>query len=146
MIKLRIFILVLKPKPKLGNFPSCGQPKIKTIKEGIVESQFFELCRFSSKVAIYYTNPNKLLCRFAFPECHLTEGSYQQGYPLCHQDCVAVQHLFCVNEWLLITERNKKGESRAREHFQLPVCDDLPMYKEDEEQTCSHVALTSMIV
>ena len=32
------------------------------------------------------------------------EVGYQVGLPLCRDDCVAVQHLFCSNEWLMIEE------------------------------------------
>lgn len=67
--------------------------------------------KLKSVITILYRCVQRLLCRFAFPECHLEDG-YQVGLPLCHEDCVAVRSLFCVNEWLLI-EQNKQVNGTA---------------------------------
>ncbi|KAK3871189.1 hypothetical protein Pcinc_023649, partial [Petrolisthes cinctipes] len=90
------------------------------------------------------TAAEKLLCRFAFPECQLKDG-YQVGLPLCKQDCVAVRRLFCVNEWLLI-EQNKQENRvfKSRSHFRLPNCDTLENYSDVGDRVCSHIGLTTV--
>lgn len=90
------------------------------------------------------TAAERLLCRFAFPECHLEDG-YQVGLPLCHEDCVAVRSLFCVNEWLLI-EQNKQENRilKNRNHFRLPDCDQLESHGNGSKRVCSHIGLTEI--
>lgn len=79
----------------------------------------------------------KILCTYAFPQC---QGGV--GLPLCYEDCQAVRHQFCFNEWALI-EDNKVREIyiRSRSHFRLPDCDRLPKYTKEK---CSHISLTAM--
>ncbi|XP_069164828.1 tyrosine-protein kinase transmembrane receptor Ror2 isoform X2 [Procambarus clarkii] len=90
------------------------------------------------------TAAEKLLCHYAFPECQLEDG-YQVGLPLCHEDCVAVRSLFCVNEWLLI-EQNKQENRifKSRSHFRLPNCDSLENHGDGSRRVCSHIGLTSV--
>ncbi|XP_071543142.1 tyrosine-protein kinase transmembrane receptor Ror2-like isoform X2 [Panulirus ornatus] len=90
------------------------------------------------------TAAEKLLCHYAFPECQLEDG-YQVGLPLCHEDCVAVRNLFCVNEWLLI-EQNKQENRvfKSRNHFRLPDCDALERHGNGSRRVCSHIGLTTV--
>ncbi|XP_066946462.1 tyrosine-protein kinase transmembrane receptor Ror2-like isoform X3 [Macrobrachium rosenbergii] len=90
------------------------------------------------------TAAEKLLCRYAFPECHLEDG-YQVGLPLCREDCIAVRSLFCVNEWLLI-EQNKQENRvfKSRRHFRLPDCEKLESFGDGSRRVCSHIGLTSI--
>ena len=81
----------------------------------------------------------KMLCFYAFPQC---QGSV--GLPLCYEDCMAIKHQFCFNDWALI-EDNKGREIylRSRGHFRLPECEKLPKISK-EKMTCSHVSFTIM--
>ena len=80
-----------------------------------------------------------MLCFYAFPQC---QGSV--GLPLCYEDCMAIKHQFCFNDWALI-EDNKGREIylRSRGHFRLPECEKLPKISK-EKMTCSHVSFTIM--
>ncbi|XP_011299094.1 tyrosine-protein kinase transmembrane receptor Ror2 [Fopius arisanus] len=81
----------------------------------------------------------KMLCVYAFPMCHKSER-----LPLCYEDCQAIRHEFCFNDWALI-EDNKQRDIyiRSRGHFRLPDCDVLPKLKKGVT-TCSHIHLTDM--
>lgn len=81
----------------------------------------------------------KILCMYAFPLCHESTG-----LPLCYEDCMAVRHQFCFNDWAII-EDNKQRDIyiRSRGHFVLPECESLPKVNK-ESPTCSHVHLTDM--
>ncbi|XP_076037901.1 tyrosine-protein kinase transmembrane receptor Ror2-like [Oratosquilla oratoria] len=86
----------------------------------------------------------KLLCSYAFPSCLLEEG-YPKGLPLCQEDCTAVQLLFCVNEWLMVKEnKQKKNFLKARGHFRLPNCTDLPRFGNGSQSVCTNVGLTTL--
>ncbi|XP_033220883.1 tyrosine-protein kinase transmembrane receptor Ror2-like [Belonocnema kinseyi] len=81
----------------------------------------------------------KMLCFYAFPQCQRAIG-----LPLCYEDCMAVRHEFCFNEWALI-EDNKERDIfiRSRGHFSLPDCESLPKINKDMV-TCSNIHLTDM--
>jgi muscle, skeletal, receptor tyrosine kinase len=87
----------------------------------------------------------KLLCAYAFPRCKYDGGSVYK-LPLCYEDCIAVQKLFCYNDWVLIEQNKEKGKFlKTRGHFRLPECDELPRHNKSEKQpTCSYVGLTEM--
>ncbi|XP_034933566.1 tyrosine-protein kinase transmembrane receptor Ror2 [Chelonus insularis] len=81
----------------------------------------------------------KMLCVYAFPLCHKSER-----LPLCYEDCMAIRHEFCFNDWALIEDnKQRKIFIRSRGHFRLPDCDELPKLEEDKV-TCSHVHLTDV--
>lgn len=88
---------------------------------------------------LYFFFLQNLLCMYAFPQCHKSVG-----LPLCYEDCMAVRHEFCFNDWALIEDNRQRGIIiRSRGHFRLPDCDELP--KVDETKvTCSHVHLTDV--
>ncbi|KAK0161569.1 hypothetical protein PV327_010028 [Microctonus hyperodae] len=81
----------------------------------------------------------KMLCVHAFPLCNKSIP-----LPLCYEDCMAVRHEFCFNDWALI-EDNKQRDIyiRSRGHFRLPDCDLLPKL-ENGPGACSHIHLTDM--
>lgn len=81
----------------------------------------------------------KMLCMYAFPQCHNSVG-----LPLCYEDCMAVRHQFCFNDWAMI-EDNKQRDIyiRSREHFTLPDCESLPKVVKGKV-TCSHIHLTDV--
>ncbi|XP_043466704.1 tyrosine-protein kinase transmembrane receptor Ror2 [Leptopilina heterotoma] len=81
----------------------------------------------------------KMLCLYAFPQCRNSIG-----LPLCYEDCMAVRHEFCFNEWALI-EDNKERDIfiRSRGHFLLPNCESLPKISNDQV-TCSNIHLTDI--
>nr|XP_012146391.1 PREDICTED: tyrosine-protein kinase transmembrane receptor Ror2 isoform X2 [Megachile rotundata] len=81
----------------------------------------------------------KMLCMYAFPRCNNSVG-----LPLCYEDCMAVRHQFCFNDWAII-EDNKQRDIyiRSRGHFTLPECESLPKVVEGQT-TCSHIHLTDM--
>ncbi|XP_043284143.1 tyrosine-protein kinase transmembrane receptor Ror2 isoform X2 [Venturia canescens] len=81
----------------------------------------------------------KILCMYAFPLC---DGLVK--LPLCYEDCMAVRHEFCFNDWALIEDNKQRGiYIRSRGHFRLPDCDELPQVNE-ENMTCSHIHLTDV--
>ncbi|XP_029035404.1 neurospecific receptor kinase isoform X2 [Osmia lignaria lignaria] len=81
----------------------------------------------------------KMLCMYAFPQC-----PNSVGLPLCYEDCMAVRHQFCFNDWAMI-EDNKQRDIyiRSRGHFTLPECESLPKVVKGK-MTCSHINLTDM--
>ncbi|KAF7996669.1 hypothetical protein HCN44_002315 [Aphidius gifuensis] len=81
----------------------------------------------------------KMLCMYAFPSCYKSEK-----LQLCYEDCQAIRHEFCFNDWALI-EDNKQRQIfiRSRGNFRLPDCDLLPKL-DDNKITCSHVHLTDI--
>uniref|UniRef100_A0A6V7MC42 receptor protein-tyrosine kinase n=1 Tax=Bracon brevicornis TaxID=1563983 RepID=A0A6V7MC42_9HYME len=82
----------------------------------------------------------KMLCVYAFPMCHKSER-----LPLCYEDCQAIRHEFCFNDWALIEDnKQRKTYIRSRGHFRLPDCDALPKLGKGDLVTCSHVHLTDM--
>ncbi|XP_076167661.1 neurospecific receptor kinase [Ptiloglossa arizonensis] len=92
--------------------------------------KLFEPCRSAAE---------KMLCMYAFPQC-----PNSVGLPLCYEDCMAVRHQFCFNDWAMI-EDNKQREIyiRSRGHFTLPECESLPKVVKGKV-TCSHIHLTDM--
>lgn len=85
------------------------------------------------------TAAEKLLCFYSFPDCNVSKP-----LPLCHQDCVAVQKLFCYKEWGLIEDKKLQGiYIKSRGHFRLPDCSILPKYNRDEPE-CAYAGLTDM--
>ncbi|XP_066996818.2 tyrosine-protein kinase transmembrane receptor Ror2 [Anabrus simplex] len=86
----------------------------------------------------------KLLCTYAFPQCVVQDGE-AVGLPLCAEDCVAVRQLFCYNNWALIEDNKQRGiYFKSRGHFQLPVCENLPKFRDSPTPTCSYARLTEM--
>lgn len=85
----------------------------------------------------------KLLCTYAFPQCHLQNG-YPVALPLCQEDCIAVKQLFCFNDWALIEDNKQRGiYFKSRGHFELPQCESLPLYNASVP-VCSCARLTEM--
>ncbi|KAH0534293.1 tyrosine-protein kinase transmembrane receptor Ror2 [Cotesia glomerata] len=81
----------------------------------------------------------KMLCMYAFPLCHNSER-----LPLCYEDCMAIRHEFCFNDWALIEDNKQRGiYIRSRGHFRLPDCDILPKL-DDKSVVCSHIHLTDV--
>ncbi|XP_022901245.2 tyrosine-protein kinase transmembrane receptor Ror2 [Onthophagus taurus] len=79
----------------------------------------------------------KLLCMYAFPLCN----EMGKPLPLCYEDCLVVKEQFCYNDWLLIEANKKRNVTyKSKGHFQLPICDDLPKYK-DNNSSCSYANL-----
>lgn len=85
----------------------------------------------------------RLLCAYAFPRC---KAETSTPLPLCYEDCIAAQKLFCYNDWVLIEQNKERGKYfKSRGHFQLPECEKLPRYnKTSKIATCSYVGLTDM--
>lgn len=84
----------------------------------------------------------KLLCSYAFPSCEWV-GGVAISRPLCREDCIATQELFCYNEWAMIEDNKQRGiYFKSRGHFRLPQCQDLPSY--NSSFPCSHAHLTTM--
>lgn len=80
-----------------------------------------------------------MLCMYAFPLCHESVG-----LPLCYEDCMAVRHQFCFNEWAIIEDKKQRNIFlRSRGHFSLPECGSLPRINEDKI-TCSNIHLTDI--
>ncbi|VEN60543.1 unnamed protein product [Callosobruchus maculatus] len=50
----------------------------------------------------------KLLCIYAFPECNVSKP-----LPLCYEDCVAVNKLFCYKEWAEVEDKKSGGCSSS---------------------------------
>lgn len=89
---------------------------------------------------------SKLLCAYAFPKCKLID-SVPSPLPLCYEDCVAIEKVFCYDSWMLLLEKKQRSELslKSRGHFKLPKCDELPRYnKSSKYQTCSYIGLTEM--
>jgi receptor tyrosine kinase len=88
---------------------------------------------------------SKLLCAYAFPKCKIIDG-ISTKLPLCYEDCIAVQKLFCFNTWVLLEDKKSKGNNlKNRGHFRLPDCEALPKYnKSSKSPTCSYVGITEM--
>lgn len=86
----------------------------------------------------------KLLCAYAFPQCSLQDNN-AIGLPLCAEDCTAVKHLFCHNDWALIDYNKRRGiYLKSKGHFTLPNCENLPSFKNAKKPICSHAKLTEM--
>lgn len=89
----------------------------------------------------------KLLCAYAFPKCKVIEG-IPTSLPLCYEDCIAVQKVFCYDSWMLLQEKKQRGEihSKSKGQFKLPICENLPRYnKTSKYPTCSYIGLTEMV-
>ncbi|KAK6620369.1 hypothetical protein RUM44_006770 [Polyplax serrata] len=90
------------------------------------------------------TAAKRLLCAYAFPQCSLQDNN-AVGLPLCAEDCIAVKHLFCYNDWALIEyNKQRKVFVKSKGHFVLPNCDLLPSFKNAKKPVCSHAKLTEM--
>lgn len=88
---------------------------------------------------------SKLLCAYAFPRCKNADGAVHK-LPLCYEDCIAVQKLFCYNDWVLVEQNKERGKFlKSRGHFRLPDCEELPRYNRSSKQpTCSYIGVTEM--
>lgn len=66
-----------------------------------------------------------------------------KALPLCYEDCIAVQQLFCYKEWALLEDNKSRGiYFKSRGHFQLPICEELPKYAvENNTATCTYAGL-----
>lgn len=85
-----------------------------------------------------------LLCNYAFPECHYTQGS-PVSKNLCREDCIAVRESLCNREWALLEDNKQKGiYFKSRGHFRLPDCDLLPSHGNLTDPPCSHASLTTI--
>lgn len=93
---------------------------------------------FINALLIDVNNLQKLLCVYAFPECHM-----DNLLPICYEECIAVRQLFCYKEWALIEDKKRRGiYFKSRGHFELPDCEKLPKYKiENNTATCSYAGL-----
>ncbi|KAK5639427.1 hypothetical protein RI129_011919 [Pyrocoelia pectoralis] len=87
----------------------------------------------------------KLLCLYAFPECSM-QNNREVGLPLCYEDCTAVKQQFCHIDWALIEDNKQRNITfKSKGHFQLPDCDTLPRFKnQNSSRTCSYAGLTEM--
>lgn len=86
----------------------------------------------------------KLLCAYAFPKCKIVNEKVMK-LPLCYEDCIAAEKLYCYNDWVLIEQNKERGKYlKNRGHFRLPECEDLPRYNRSSKSTCSYVGLTEM--
>lgn len=87
----------------------------------------------------------KLLCAYAFPKCKIVSEKVIK-LPLCYEDCIAAEKLYCYNDWVLVEQNNQRGKYlKSRGHFRLPECEDLPRYNRSSKvPTCSYVGLTEM--
>ncbi|KAB0801077.1 hypothetical protein PPYR_05431 [Photinus pyralis] len=87
----------------------------------------------------------KLLCLYAFPECSM-QNNREVGLPLCYEDCIAVKQQFCHIDWALIEDNKQRNITfKSKGHFQLPDCDTLPHFKnQNSSRTCSYAGLTEM--
>ncbi|KAK7791522.1 hypothetical protein R5R35_008686 [Gryllus longicercus] len=86
----------------------------------------------------------KLLCIYAFPQCDIRDFEVVP-LPICAEDCIAVKHLFCYNDWAYIEDKKKNGiYFKSRGHFQLPNCEELPKFRGSTPPACSHAKLTEM--
>ncbi|GIY82065.1 tyrosine-protein kinase transmembrane receptor Ror2 [Caerostris extrusa] len=104
------------------NFSTDGSatPINEQITQGLwkeVISSLLEPCRTAAET---------LLCHYAFPACEWVDG-FAFSKPLCREDCIAVQDLFCYNEWAMIEDNKQRGiYFKSRGHFRLPDCNSLP--------------------
>ena len=85
-----------------------------------------------------------LLCNYAFPQCHYTQG-FPVSKTLCREDCIAVRESLCNREWALLEDNKQKGiYFKSRGHFRLPDCETLPSHGNMSDPPCSHASLTIM--
>ncbi|KAH8279127.1 hypothetical protein KR026_002055 [Drosophila bipectinata] len=87
----------------------------------------------------------KMLCAYAFPNCHLEAGRAVKA-PLCFEDCQATHLQFCYNDWVLIEEKKERNMFiKSRGHFRLPNCSSLPHYNASMRRpNCSYIGLTEL--
>lgn len=115
------------------------------INEAIVTNLWQELiislqepCRLAAE---------KLLCYYAFPQCHWAKG-FPQSRPLCQEDCISVRESFCIREWALLEDNKQRGVFfKSRGHFRLPECETLPKHRPNrstDAEHCSHAELTTL--
>ncbi|GFY53851.1 tyrosine-protein kinase transmembrane receptor Ror2 [Trichonephila inaurata madagascariensis] len=124
------------------NFSTDGSatPINEQITQGLwkeVISSLLEPCRTAAET---------LLCHYAFPACEWIDG-FAYSKPLCREDCIAVQDLFCYNEWAMIEDNKQRGiYFKSRGHFRLPDCNALPERgNASSSGVCSHAHLTDII-
>ncbi|GFV01577.1 tyrosine-protein kinase transmembrane receptor Ror2 [Trichonephila clavipes] len=124
------------------NFSTDGSatPINEQITQGLwkeVISSLLEPCRTAAET---------LLCHYAFPACEWIDG-FAYSKPLCREDCIAVQDLFCYNEWAMIEDNKQRGiYFKSRGHFRLPDCNALPERGNSSSSgVCSHAHLTDII-
>jgi len=88
---------------------------------------------------------SRMLCAYAFPKCKMVDGKAMK-LPLCYEDCIATEKLFCYNDWVLLEQNKDKGNFlKSRGHFRMPECEDLPRHnKSAKVPTCSYVGLIEM--
>nr|XP_042903224.1 tyrosine-protein kinase transmembrane receptor Ror2-like [Parasteatoda tepidariorum] len=100
-----------------------------------VISSLLEPCRTAAET---------LLCHYAFPHCEWIDG-FAYSKPLCREDCIALQGLFCYNEWAMIEDNKQRGiYFKSRGHFRLPDCNSLPE-RGNSTTICSHAHLTDLL-
>ncbi|BFG04312.1 tyrosine-protein kinase transmembrane receptor Ror2 [Drosophila madeirensis] len=87
----------------------------------------------------------KMLCAYAFPNCHVEEGRAVKA-PLCFEDCQATHLQFCYNDWVLIEEKKERNMFiKSRGSFRLPNCSALPHYDTSMRRpNCSYIGLTEI--
>ncbi|XP_055931823.1 tyrosine-protein kinase transmembrane receptor Ror2-like isoform X1 [Argiope bruennichi] len=124
------------------NFSTDGSatPINEQITQGLwkeVISSLLEPCRTAAET---------LLCHYAFPACEWVDG-FAYSKPICREDCIAVQDLFCYNEWAMIEDNKQRGiYFKSRGHFRLPDCNSLPERGNSSSSSiCSHAHLTDII-
>lgn len=62
------------------------------------------------------------------------------------EDCIAVQDLFCYNEWAMIEDNKQRGiYFKSRGHFRLPDCSTLPERGNSTFPMCAHAHLTDIL-
>ncbi len=84
-----------------------------------------------------------MLCKYAFPDCTLNDG-VAVGLPLCREDCVALRHHYCFNDWATIEDNKRRGiHIKSRGHFRLPKCEKLPNY-DNATKVCTRSSVTGM--
>lgn len=121
-------------------YPSNGGWENEKITAGLFKELIEDLDALCHKPAA------SLLCSYAFPKCKLIDDK-PTPLPLCYEDCIAVEKVFCYDSWMLILERKQRGEPvyKNKGHFKLPNCNELPRYnKTSKVPNCSYIGLTEM--
>lgn len=111
--------------------------------EEITKNLFAEL--IAEVDALCEQAAQKLLCAYAFPKCKVVNEKVVK-LPLCYEDCIAAEKLFCYNDWVLLEQNKQRGKFlKSRGHFRLPECEELPRYNRSSKlPACSYVGLTEI--
>ncbi|XP_014662192.1 PREDICTED: muscle, skeletal receptor tyrosine protein kinase-like [Priapulus caudatus] len=68
----------------------------------------------------------KMLCRYAFPNCDTSKG-FPVAKPLCKEECLLVRDTLCRIEWQTVVNNKNNGMFlRNRGDFRMPDCETLP--------------------